>query len=354
LADGSRRWVSGRTEAEVAKKMRALQGHAARGDAVPRSNTSLHAQLAHFRDYVLPSRHSAPSTVELHRWALAIIDKGLGTKRLASLTVEDVERFLQGLGVKGYGRNSVRIVRTTLRLVLAEAERRGHVVRNVAALAILPSSATAPVERASLSIDQVGKLLDAAKGDPFEAFWVLALATGARRGELLALNWSDIDFAAGTVSITKGLRKSARGGYEIGVTKTRGSVRTVRVGPTALMALQTHRKRLRATQIAAESWRSGDLVFSDSEGNLIEPSWLSRQWRALAERAGIEGRVLHELRHTVGSHAVEADVPLAMVADQLGHDVATLARTYRHRVAPVVDVSATTEALLGANRGKDA
>ncbi len=93
-------------------------------------------------------------------------------------------------------------------------------------------------------------------------------------------------------------------------------------------------------------------MFTNSVGGPVDPSRLRRQWEAVAKAAGVEGTVLHELRHTVGSHAVEADVPLAVVADQLGHSsIDMLARTYRHRVAPVVDVTSATEALLRPRRG---
>ena len=133
MTDGSRRWVSGKTEPEVAHKMRALQGAAASGAVVPKGNTTLRRVLAHWRDYVLPARQLRPSTVSQYGWAVDWLDEGLGSVRLVVLTPERIERFYAQLSAQGYARNSIRLVRTTLSQVLAEAQRRGHVNRNVAA-----------------------------------------------------------------------------------------------------------------------------------------------------------------------------------------------------------------------------
>jgi integrase len=346
LADGSRRWVRAKTKPEVIKKMQVLQGHAAAGTAPPSGTMPLGQAARYWFDVVLPARRRAPATVEQYRWAVDIISDEMGRARLSLLSVERVEAFLRTLADEGYSANSIRIIRLAMNQVLTEAERRGHVTRNVARLAVMPHDAAQPTPRRALTTDECARLLQAAAGDRLEALYVLALATGARKGELLGLAWDDVDLDASTLSITKALRRSARGGYEVGPTKTTASVRKVTLGPTTVAALRAHKRRQAEERLAAgERWHDEGLVFTTTLGGHVDPRALQRSWDAVCKRAGVEA-TFHEIRHTVGSHVVEADVPLATAADQLGHSVDMLARTYRHRVSPVVDVAGVTEALV--------
>jgi integrase len=302
--------------------------------------------VEHWCDVILPSKQRAAATVEQYRWAAGIIAYDLGRVRLSALSVERVERFFQDLSDEGYSRNSIRIMANVLCQVLDEAVRRGHLMRNVARIAVRPADAAPPAERRALSRDELARTLDAAQGDRLEALWVLAIATGARRGELLGLAWSDVSLSEGTVAIRQALVRAEGGGYELGDTKTKASVRTMTIGPRAVAALRAHQKRQKAEHLAAKRWKDSGLVFTSPIGTALDPANVRKGWEALCKRAEVEA-VFHELRHTVGSYAVEDDVPLARVADQLGHaNVAMLARTYRHRVSDTIDVSSTTEKLL--------
>ncbi|HEY1445666.1 MAG TPA: tyrosine-type recombinase/integrase [Acidimicrobiales bacterium] len=338
MADGSRRFVRGKNKADVVKKMRALQGHAAAGTTPSSGSLRVADVAAHWLDVVLPARKRAPATVTQYRRAGEIINEGIGRTRLIALTPERVEGFLHALADEDYSANSIRIVRTTLSQILGEAERRGHVARNSARLAHLPAHARPPAERDALSADEARRLLEAAEDERLAAYWTLALTTGARRGELLGLTWDRIDMKAGTMTIDRALRRGPSGGYEVGPTKTKGSVRTVRLGPSAINALREHQHRQKAERLAATRWEDHGLVFTTTVGTHVDPNVLRRSWAAMCKSAGIEGRVPHELRHTAGSQAVDAGLPLAEVADQLGHaDVNMLARTYRHRTKAVVE-----------------
>jgi integrase len=350
LPDGRRRTVVAKTREGVKDRMAVMLGQAATGTLPASTTLTLRDQIEHWRDYVLPAKRLAPATAEQYRWALGVAESGLGKVKLATLSVEAVERFLTQLAREGYARNSVRLVRNALGQVLGEAERRGHVTRNVARLAHLPPDAALPSERRALEPAECMKLLKASEGTTLGALVALALATGARRGELLALSWDDVDLGAGTVNFRRGLRRAPGGGYEVGPTKTAASVRVVVIGSAARTQLRGHRSRQRKEQMASEHWRDSGLVFTNSVGGPLDPGRLRRAFEALCTRTGVEA-TFHELRHTVASHAVADDVPLATVADQLGHaSIDMLARTYRHKVVPVVDVSASTERLVARPR----
>ena len=100
----------------------------------------------------------------------------------------------------GYSTNSVRIMRTVLRRALGQAEREGIIARNVAVLSVPPR--VRAKEGRTLTVDQARRLLDAAAGHRFELVIILALAYGMRRGEVLGLRWSALDWDAGTLQVT--------------------------------------------------------------------------------------------------------------------------------------------------------
>ena len=349
LGDGSRRWVTGRTREAVAEKLAVMLGQAASGAPVPKAGT-LSGQIDHWRDYVLPSMRLAPATVSQAIWALGIVQTHLGRVRLAKLSAEHVDHFLVARAAEGYSVSSLKRFRGVLSQVLTEAVRRGHVLRDVARLAHIPASAPTPAPRRALNPEEGRRLLDAATGDRLEAFYVLALTTGARRGELLGLAWDDVDLKAGTMTIRRALRRGRGGGYELGPPKTDASVRTVRLGPVALDALKAHKMAQKSERLAALKWTDSGLVFTTTTGTPVDPTRLGREWRVIRHEAGLDDVVLHELRHTAGSVAVDAGVPLTEVADQLGHsDVAMLARVYRHRTRPVVEgVASVMDAFVTA------
>jgi integrase len=154
-------------------------------------------------------------------------------------------------------------------------------------------------------------LLELARDDPDAGLLVtLALGTGARVGELLGLEWSDVDLEAGTVQIA---RSRSRGG--LGPTKSARGVRTVALPPFALAALR------------AESRREGPII-ATADGRPIIPERANERWRALRDRAGLDGLRFHDLRGTFATFGLAAGIPPKALADVLGHDVSVLLRTY--------------------------
>jgi integrase len=129
----------------------------------------------------------------------------LGRKRLTKLTVADLDRLWKAKRDAGYSSNNIRIMQTVLRRALGQAVREGTVSRNAASLSVAPRIWAK--EGRTLTVDQSRQLLEAATGYRFEAAVILALAYGMRRGELLGLHWSALDWEAGTLRVTHGVRR---------------------------------------------------------------------------------------------------------------------------------------------------
>jgi len=156
------------------------------------------------------------------------------------------------------------------------------------------------------------------------------LAIGARRGELLALEWADLDWVSDTLTITKSLEQT-RAGLRINWPKN-GKTRSCRLAQSAVVALQF----LREQQVEHRRMFSGDyqdhgLIFCQPDGKHHEPDLVSQVIVRRMRRAGITGASFLTLRHTHASNLLSRGVPLPAVSARLGHaDANVTARVYSH------------------------
>ena len=320
-----RRYVSGRTRAEVVRRLEALRGEAAAG-AIADETTAVY--LARW----LPTAKARlrPSTYrECVRHVERYFAPVIGAIPLARLSPADVERAMSGLVSTGYSPQTALHARATLRRALHDAQRDGLVLRNAAALA-RPPRATRH-EMRPLTTREVRQLLDATKDQPMGPLFAVAVGTGLRLGELLGLRWSDIGESA--LTVRRSLARAEGGGWALAEPKTARSRRTVMLPAFADAALGQQRSRqaeLRA--IAGTAWqdRSG-MIFTDAVGRPLHPSAVSHAFRAAADSLGLSGVRLHDLRHTAATLLLGAGVPLKVVSETLGHSsIAITADVYAH------------------------
>ena len=139
-----------------------------------------------------------------------------------------------------------------------------------------------------LSGEQAQKFLDAAKDDPFEALYVLALTTGMRQGELLALKWDDINFSQGTLQVRRTITRLANKGFTVSEPKTAKSRRSVHLAPMAVDALKRHRIRQNELRLlTGPTWDEQGWVFCNAVGRPIEVGNMTRRsFRPLLAKAG--------------------------------------------------------------------
>jgi len=164
----------------------------------------------------------------------------------------------------------------------------------------------------------VGKLLKRARETRLYPLILLGLATGCRRGELLALTWPDIDFENGIVNITKSLEQT-KAGLRVKSTKS-GNPRRFAVPPAALDALEDHREQQDGDRaLFASDYEGNQLVFCRPEGGYYSPDRVGARIVEIMKKAGLEGVSLHSLRHTHASELISNGVPITTVAKRLGH-----------------------------------
>jgi integrase len=272
-------------------------------------------------------RRLGKKTVERYRQMLPYFHAGLMETPVSEITTLLLEREYWRLRESGGRRRrtgearplSAKTVRGMAGLISAalnDAVRLGLIRSSPAGAVKLPPAENK--ERRSLSPEELERYFAAAAGHWIEPILRLAASTGMRRGEILALTWQDVDFAAGTITVSKSLEQT-KAGLRVKETKTR-TTRVIRIGPSAVEALRLQR----ALQ---DEWRrelgpdyiDQGLVFSAPDGGFLKPDSITAEACRIAERAGLKGVGLHALRHTHGSMLLSAGVPLPTVSKRLGH-----------------------------------
>jgi integrase len=300
------------------------------------------------RDYA-PQRCTPKTLERYHQLAGYILDATQGEcGRLAAAPLAETDHVIieaamyELLRIPSKRRNhlsakSVREVAAVLSVALNKAFKIGKIMINPMLRVELPK-AERPETR-SLDPDEVRRLRDACRGDWTFPFVEVALATACRRGELLALTWSDIDWMSNTISVSKSLEET-KAGLRVKRTKSE-KPRKFRIGQTAVAALrfQQEQQEVRRQQFCAD-YKEGNLVFCEPDGGFLWPSLVSQTIVRRIRKAGIQAASLHTLRHTHASTLLSKGVPLPVVSMRLGHaDVNITARIYSHAL-PEDDVRA--------------
>ena len=324
-----RRSFYGKTREAVHKQLVVAMKARQDGVPVPPQRESVQTFV---KGWLEASRSSVrPTTWDKYRRDLELhVLPFIGGVPLSRLSPQHLQRLYGEMLEAGLSARSVLHVHAVIHRVLAQAMRWGVVGRNVADLVDLPQT-----DRSNwqvLDAAQVRLLLKAAEGDPLEALYVLAVTTGMRQGELLALRWRDADLERGTLTVNGTLNRIG-GGWSIGEPKTSRSRRLVVLPEVGRAALQRHRVaqvewRLRA----GTCWQENGLVFTTAIGTPLEPgNVLRRSYRPLLERAGLPPVRFHDLRHTAATLLLGQGVHPKIASEMLGHStVAITLDLYSH------------------------
>jgi integrase len=255
-------------------------------------------------------------------------------QRLRPANIADWHTKLLASGGKNGRPLSARTVghaHHVLHTALERAVGTELIARNVAH-AISPPK-IAPTEIAALRADEIAPVLAALKSHKLEAIAVLALSTGARRGEILGLRWGDIDLIAGTIRIARSLEQTVADGLKFKQPKTARGVRTISLPASAVEALQAHRRRQLEQRVALGQGKpSADtLVFSTIDGEPMSPNGLSRDWGDFVRARGLPLVSFHGLRHSHVSALIASGVDPLTISRRIGHaNVSTTTNVYGH------------------------
>jgi integrase len=315
-----RKKLTGRTRKEVAAKLKEASTNLASGVVVDERLT-VAQYLEGWQTRRAMSQDVAPATLTSYRDVTRLyLTPNIGAIRLADLTPTHVEMMTAKIISTGRSPRTASIARAVLRRALTDAVRDGLVVRNVAGLARPPRQNRR--EGRTLSIDQARTLLAHVVGHRLEAAFVVSLTAGLRRGEVLGLQWRDVDLVAGTLTVRRQLR-ATDDGLQIVDTKTAGAVRCIPLTPLAVDSLRHHRDRHPGLPAAQ--------VFTSTVGTPVHPdNWRHETYKVTTAALG-EAWSPHELRHSCASIMLAAGAPLKVVSETLGHSsIRVTADVYGH------------------------
>lgn len=261
--------------------------------------SSLKADIGKFEHHILPS---------------------IGSYLIREITHKDMQKAVNDWAETLEQANKVK---TAAGYVFRYAMLHGYIEKNPLELVKTPKKHKEKPFENYLDFDELRlflKTADEILSEKWSMFLHLLAFTGLRRGEALALEWSDIDFALGTLSVTKNLSKAFEKAV-ISSTKTQAGKRTISLGKTILDRLRAYR----------DTCRSDVLVFPNSNGEHITLSQPQRKTALVCEKAGIKHITPHGLRHTHCCLLFEAGASIAQVQQRLGHsDSKITLEVYNH------------------------
>ena len=259
---------------------------------------------------------------------------------MSSLTPIHVRGFYREKLDSGLSPATVHKLHVVLHKALVQAVSDGLIPRNAAEGVKVPQTRRKEIH--PLTPEQTHALLTAAHGDRLEALFVLAINTGLRQGELLALKWEDVELERGVLRVRHTLTRTG-GKVSVGVPKTKKSRRSVELTPAAAEALRAHLSRqLEEMERVSSLYRPGGLVFANESGGIINPSNLrNRSFARLLKLASLPPDTrFHDLRHTCATLLLSRNVNPKIVSEMLGHSsIAITLDTYSH-VLPTMQESA--------------
>jgi integrase len=279
-----------------------------------------------------PAQSEASTTASYRQLINLYIEPRIGKIRLDKLTGEHVQAMLNALRTKGLSPRTIRYVCATLRTALEQAIKWGYVSRNAAGAAEAPQGGSPKMK--PLTEEQARQLLAVVKGHRLEALYRVALSFGLRRGEVLGLQWDDIDLNKGGLCISGQVITIARGKtIRVPYAKTEGSVRELPLPHTLVSALRRHKEmqdKERAT--IGVDWEEHGLVFPSTVGTPMLPRNLVRHFKLMLKAAGLPVTTrFHDLRHSCATILLAQGVPLKTVSDILGHSsIRVTADIYGH------------------------
>jgi integrase len=293
------------------------------------------------KNNIRPTTYSAYNQcVELH------IKPAIGNVELQKLRPDHVQKLLNDLAKSGKkGKNekeplspaTVIKVKNVLSGALEQAIRNQLIPYNPARAAVSPKLEQKEIR--ILSVDDQKHFSAAVRGHRLEALYLLALATGMRRGEILALSWDSVDFNSNNIFVKGSISRIKD--PDTGVTelrfsepKTKSGKRHVPILPNMIPVLKAHKARQGEEKAKAGSaWNQKNLVFCSNVGTAIEPRRVCTTMDKIIDTAELDRVTFHALRHTFATRMLEANVPAKIVQEILGHsDVTLTLNTYSHVV----------------------
>ena len=338
-----RRYVYADTQDAAIKARDELKAQLAKGIDVGNADALVGEFLDEWPHDAVKGRVS-PKTYKSYAEIVRLhLKPSIGHVKIGKLNQQHVMRMLNTKSDAGLSGRTVQYIRAVLRTALNDAMRWDYVHRNVAELVRPPR--VEKRERRYLSRPEEIALLESVKGDPLAHLYLVAVRTGLRQGELLGLQWEDIDFERLELRVRRNVIRlkierdsdgsALTAGWQFAPPKTERSRRTIPITLEVSQALRRQREQVYGEyglkRVAGSRWQEHHLVFPSELGTPMEPSNLTRRFRRHCAAIAIDGMTFYGLRHTAASRMATSNIPPRVAMELLGHSqIATTMEIYSH------------------------
>ena len=335
------RSITGKTQQEVARKLRELSVEVDTGAYVrPSALTLTEWMVVWLRDYLTGIK---PSTAYLYRREVeSYIVPHLGAVRLSALNAGMIQRFYNELlaptqpDVHPLAPQTVKDVHGVLHQALKQAVANGELRANPTEACKLPRGEKTEIK--PLEEHQVAAFIEAVKGHVHEYLFLISLFTGMREAEVLGLAWDCVDLDSGNILVRQQLRRMQEkgGGYYVSTPKN-GRKRVISIGPSVARLLRLQEQKLKYLKAAAgELWTDRvmiytlsskteqpyDLVFRNEAGGLLSYRIVYDCFKRVMKQLGLPDVRYHDLRHTYAVASIKGGDDIKTVQGNLGHATA--------------------------------
>jgi len=278
----------------------------------------------------------------------------LGNLKVAEVAPDHVQQLISAKHQQGLATASVLRIFRILNAAFKYAVRLGIIPRNPADVVDRPRQ-----RRKEMKVwdeTQVISFISSIEGTRWEALFYVAVTTGLRRGEILGLKWTDLDWVSRNLTIQRQVTTVAGKGLQFHPPKSAAGRRVVVLGERDIEKLQKHvhlQEQMKA--FAGDRWQEHGLIFPSTKGTILSPWNVYKAFKELSKKAGLPEIRLHDLRHTAATLMLKQGVHPKIVQERLGHsDIALTLNTYSH-VLPTLqnEAAAKLDELLTPIEYKD-
>ncbi len=321
LPDGTRKSFYAKTQAEARRLLTAAIRDLDTG--LPLASDGSQTVAVYFTNW-LDTIQPTVKPRTLRRYGVAIhnhLISAVGKVRLVKLSAQQLQSLYAAKQAGGLSPATVAHLHAVIHRGLEAALRLGLVARNVADLVTPPRAREREMQ--VLTPEQARQLLTTARDsqDRLEAIYVLALTSGMRLGELLALQWADVNLDTSVAQVKHTLSHDKGGVWLLGTPKTAKSKRRIKLTNAAVDALRAHRVRQLSERLAlGEALADHDFIFTRADGEPLRGTHVQqRNFVALLKRAGLPIIRFHDLRHTAATLLLLQGINPKVVSELLGH-----------------------------------
>jgi integrase len=309
-----KRYFTGKKRADVVARFEAAKTYSAQSRLVGTGEQSVRDYLDTWVTSMEPNlRYNSYIN---YRSYLGNVVPALGPLKLSDLTADHIDACYATLHPK-YSATTVRETHRVLKAALTRAVQRGMLSQNPCDLVTPPRRAKSDI--VCLDLAQVRQLISRSEGHPYRTLCCLLVTTGLRIGEALGLQWDDIDWSGGTLSVKRQCQR-VEGGIELSSLKSSAAYRTVPVPQSVLALLADHRRVQVDLRAELWSWPHPELVFPNDVGNLMRAGQVWAPFKTMLRACGLPEMRIHDLRHTAITNWLrEPGMYLKQVSVRAGH-----------------------------------